>query len=57
MADLVLPMVTVFLVLLLLTGGLAAAGDRTKFPGRLQGGGNQSSADVQQVADEEEEGE
>ena len=52
MADLFLPTITFALVLLLATGSLAVAGDRTKFPGRLQGGGNQSNADIEQVENE-----
>ena len=52
MPDLVLPIVTVTLVLLLATSGLVLAGDRSKFPKRMQGGGSQSNADIEQVDEE-----
>ena len=55
MPDLVLPIVTVTLVLLLATSGLVLAGDRTKFPKRMQGGGGHANLETEQVNDEDDE--
>ncbi|MFQ4139629.1 hypothetical protein PGN35_025295 [Nodosilinea sp. PGN35] len=52
MPELLIPIAAIALVTILAAGGLAVAGDRSKFPGRRQGGGSQSSAaDIEQVDD------
>ncbi|MFQ4134766.1 hypothetical protein PGN35_000450 [Nodosilinea sp. PGN35] len=56
MSDLALSIAAVALTLVLATVGLAAAGGsdgRSKFPKRMQGGGSQSNADIEQVEGDE----
>lgn len=42
----------VALSILLTVGGLALAGDRSKFPKRMQGGGSHGATDTEQVEDD-----
>lgn len=48
MTDLALSIVAVGLVVIVATAGLAWGGDRSKFPGRRQGGGTHQN-DIEQV--------
>jgi hypothetical protein len=49
MPELALSIAAVTLTLVLATAGLALAGDRSKFPKRLQGGGSHGATDTEQV--------